>query len=115
MKLDDTLQVCLLALASRYPKHVIDINENVLGLQQLGAEGWTAEGLIELLEHMHPELLQTTASIVIDIQRSEIYLPRYDPAIPVFLIHCRGKIPGCKGDASSRQITSVTGTIVIRS
>lgn len=103
MQLKDTLQVCLLALASRYPEHTLDINETVLGSQTLGAEGWTSEGIIDLFERTRPALLRMMACLVIDIQRSEIYLPKYTERVPALLIHCRGKIPGCKGTVLARQ------------
>ena len=109
MRLNDTLQVCLLALASRYPEHTLDINETVLGPQRLGAEGWTSEGIIDLFEKTRPELLHILAFLVIDIQRSEIYLPQYTERTPALLIHCRGKIPCCQGTILTRQKMLVAG------
>jgi hypothetical protein len=103
MYLTDRLQICLLALSSRYPEHVVDINEAVLGSQSLGAEGWSSLGLIELLECTQSELLQTIAYMVIDTQKCEIYLPEYATQMPAFFIHCRGKIPCCKGNVITRQ------------
>src|SRR5579859_5644632 len=42
LRLTEKLQFCLLALASRYPRHIVNINEEILGPQILGAEGWRA-------------------------------------------------------------------------
>lgn len=109
MQLNDTLQVCLLALASRYPEHTVDINEIVLGHQEWGYEGWTTEGIIDLFEKTRPALLQAMARLIIDIQRCEIYLPKQAEHIPAFLIHCRGKIPCCQGNVAARKKILVTG------
>ncbi|HZO75005.1 MAG TPA: hypothetical protein VFB60_22550 [Ktedonobacteraceae bacterium] len=113
MQLHDTLQVCLLALASRYPEHTVDINEIVLGHQKWGAEGWTSEGIIDLFEKTCPVLLQEMARLFIDIQRCEIYLPKYAERVPAFLIHCRGKIPCCQGDVTARKEILVTGGVQV--
>ena len=40
LQLTEKLQLCLLALANRYPHHSISMNEEILGPQTLGAEGW---------------------------------------------------------------------------
>jgi hypothetical protein len=105
MELYDTLQICLLSLASRYPDHVVDMNEELLGPQKLGARGWLALDMIEQLESTQPELLRTMAHIVVDTQKSEIYLLEHDEELPAFLIHCRGRLPGCQGDAKTRRTT----------
>lgn len=105
MQLEDRLQVCLLSLVSRYPDHVVDMNEAVLGSQRFGAENWFALDLIELLEQTRPEILQAMARLVVDPQRCEIYLLDHTDVIPAFLVHCRGKIPLCGGNMSWRQST----------
>ena len=104
MYLNDRLQVCLLALASRHPDHVVDINEAVLGSQNLGAAGWTALDIIELLEHVKPDLLQAAARLVVDTQKSEIYLLDHSEKIPAIYVHCRGRIPSCRGNLASRRV-----------
>ena len=105
MELYDTLQICLLALASRYPEHVVDMNETVVGQQELGAGGWLAFDMIEHLATIHPELLDATAHIIVNPQKSEIYLLDYAEEQPAFIVHCRGKIPCCQGNAEKRRIT----------
>jgi hypothetical protein len=105
MQLNDTLQICLLALASRYPQHVVDINEDLLGPQLLGADGWSSLDVIEMLEHTAPDLLQAMAKLVVDTQKSEIYLIEHGEEIPAILVHCRGKVPIYKGNEAVRRRT----------
>jgi hypothetical protein len=105
MELYDTLQICLLALASRYQDHVVDMNEELLGSQELGASGWRVLDIIEHLESTQAELLEAMAHMVVDTQKSEIYLLEHGEEIPAFLIHCRGRLPGCQGDVQTRRIT----------
>lgn len=110
MQIDDRLQICLLALASRYPDHVVDINEAVLGPQSFGAEGWTSLDVIEMLESARPDLLQAMAQLVVDTQKSEIYLYEQSMQLPAFVIHCRGKLPSYRGNVIARQqLMSQTG------
>lgn len=103
MRLEDRLQVCLLSLASRYPKHVVDMNEAVLGSQCFGCKGWLALDMIELLEQTEPELLQAMSRLVVDCQRCEIYLTDCSEITPAFTVHCRGIIPSCEGSMLTRQ------------
>jgi hypothetical protein len=104
MYLHDVLQICLLALASRYPDHTLDMNETLPDFQcSFGAEGWTALDMIEMLESTRPELLQRPAYLIIDTQKSEIYVSELSLHIPALMIHCRGKIPCCQGNVATRQ------------
>jgi hypothetical protein len=105
MELHDTLQICLLALASRYPEHVVDMDETVIGQQELGAAGWLALDMIEHLASTRPELLEATAHMIVNPQKSEIYLLDYAEEHPAFIVHCHGKIPCCQGSAETRRIT----------
>jgi hypothetical protein len=93
MYLHDNLRVCLLALASRYPSHVIDINEAVLGQQKFAAKGWSADEIIEQFERSTPLLLEHRADLTIDECRCVIHLPAYSEELPAFWLHCRGKLP----------------------
>jgi hypothetical protein len=99
MYLHDNLQICLLALASRYPDHIIDINEAVLGRQTFEAQGWTADEIIELFENQAPHLLHKKARMMIDQCRCAIHLPEYSEELPAFLLHCRGKLPPHRGES----------------
>lgn len=95
MQLNENLQNCLFALVSRYPRHSVDINEAVLGPQQLGARGWYIPDLIKLFKSTYPALLQDSARLVIDGQRCELYLVNQSEKGPALWIHCRGRIPPC--------------------
>ncbi len=103
MQLNERLEICLLALANRYPDHVVDINEDVLGPQSLGAKGWTARDMIELLRLIHPEVLDIEADLIINTQESAVYLHTYTTQTPVLHIHCRGKLPALQGNITTRQ------------
>jgi hypothetical protein len=103
MQLNERLEICLLALANRYSNHVVDVNEEVLGPQSLGAEGWTAHDMIELLRYTHPVLLDVQADLIINTQESAIYLSEYWIHTPALYVHCRGKLPALKGNLASRR------------
>ena len=103
MQLNERLEICLLALANRYPDHVVDINEDVLGPQSLGAKGWTARDMIELLRLTHPAVLDIEADLVINTQESAIYLHTQATQAPALHIHCRGKLPALQGNVTTRR------------
>jgi hypothetical protein len=107
MQLNDSFQVCLLAVASRYPEHVVDINEALLGPQSRGAEGWTSLDVIEILQDTAPELLQARALLVVDTQKSEIYLLEHSEEIPAILVHCRGRLPRTRRNTDREQAVQV--------
>jgi hypothetical protein len=109
MQLNEPFQICLLALANRYPEHVVDINEALLGPQRFGSEGWTAPELIEMLQYSNPSLLYIDAQLVIDSQRSEILLLHISYEQPAVFVHCRGKIPARRSNvpAGSRIAVGV--------
>jgi hypothetical protein len=109
MYLHDNLRNCLLALASRYPYHVIDINDAVLGQQTfvswnrttneiIECLGWTADEIIDLFERYVPHLLQIRADLIIEQDRSVIHLPEFSAELPAFWLHCRGKLPPHRGE-----------------
>ncbi len=106
LRLTEKFQFCLLALANRYPRHIVTINEEVLGPQPLGAEGWRAADLIELLEHTAPELLQAPARLEVTAERKGIYLLERSEEIPAFWVYYGGmgeKTPPYRGDMATRQ------------
>ena len=109
MYLHDNLRNCLLALASRYPYHVIDFNNAVLGQQIFApwnwaaneimeAWGWTADEIIDMFDQYMPHLLQMRADLTIDQDRCVIHLPEYSVELPAFWLHCRGKFPPHHGE-----------------
>jgi hypothetical protein len=93
MKLNDNLQICLLALASRCPNSTMDINEEVLGFQSDKTEGYTPSELIELLQHTHLQVLHAPARLVVDAQEKSIYLVEYSQETPAVRPHCRESTP----------------------
>ena len=93
MQLEDRLKICLLALESRYPEHVVDVNQEMLALSDDGARGWSAGEIIGYLEQTNPAMLHKMARLVIDLQCSEIYLVEQSEVVSLFTVHCRGKIP----------------------
>jgi hypothetical protein len=93
MQLNELLKICLLALASRYPDSVVEINEAVLGQQSYRSEACSPLRLIELLQINAPQVLISPASVVIDAQKSEIYLIEQSEEIPAFWIYCEGFLP----------------------
>jgi hypothetical protein len=93
MYLNDNLQICLLAVEGRYPKHTIDLDYEVMTMPDVDLTGWTAQELIRFLDATAPHLLQTPAHLNIDECNCEIYLPTLSEKQPAFHIHCRGKIP----------------------
>jgi hypothetical protein len=110
LRLAESLQICLLALDSRYPHHLIDINEAVLGPQQVGAEGWKAKDLIELLQNTVPELLHEEARLEVNPQRTGLYLPGRSEHTPACWIHCgeKGeKMPPARGTMAKRQAEQI--------
>jgi len=89
MKLNETLQICLLAIASRYPDSTLDINEEVLGLQSFQTGKCTPLELMERLQNDAPQMLQAPASLVVDAQERGIYLVEQSQQIPAFWIRYR--------------------------
>lgn len=106
LRLQEKLQICLLSLASRYPDHLVDINEEMLGPQSLGAEGWKASDLIELFQSSAPQLLHALARLEVNTERRGIYLLDHSEETPAFWIHCgeKGeKMPPYRGNMAARK------------
>jgi len=93
MRLNDTLRICLLSLASRYPVHTVDFDDNIIETPGIDTKGWIAQEIIEFLESYAPHLLQAPACLLVDECNCEIFLPMYSEHRSVIHIHCRGKIP----------------------
>jgi hypothetical protein len=106
LRLTESLRICLLALASRYPDHIIDINEQVLGPQSLGTSGWRASDLIELFQSTAPEVLQAQARLEVNSQGKGIYLLEQSEQTPALWIHCGdpgGRRPAYQGNVEARR------------
>jgi hypothetical protein len=89
MKLNENLQICLLATASRYPTSTMNINEEVIGPQCPRTGECTPSGLLELLQSNTPQMLSAPAQLVVDAQESVIYLVEQSQQVPAFWIHRR--------------------------
>lgn len=92
MQLNDSLKIDLLAIISRYPDCVVELDETLLGLSVCWEKDCSPERALELL-HVHAgDLLETSACVVIDSQQpvSEIYLikSRKHPAFHLYCGRC---------------------------
>ena len=87
MHLTDILRICLLAVASRYPGCLIEINEAVLDRAGLWKGDCTAEEALQRLQSQRPQLLQAPARLEID-DRSVIYLLDRSEELPAFQLYC---------------------------
>src|SRR5437763_8402341 len=103
MRLNDILRVCLLSLASRYPIHTVDFDDNVIDTPEIETRGWTAQEMIEFLDSCAPDLLQAPALLLVDECNCEIFLPMYSEDQPAIHIHCRGKIPAPHGHVVEKR------------
>ncbi len=93
MKLNEKLKICLLALESRHPRSLVEINEAMLGHLSFLPGTCTLSDVVELLEINAPDLLHTLACLVIDAQMSEIYLVEQSQEEPAFWIYCQHPPP----------------------
>jgi hypothetical protein len=89
MKLHENLQICLLAIAARYPESTLDINEEVLRPQSLQIQRCTPGELMERLQSHAPQLLQSSAQLVVDAQECAIYLVEQSQHTPAFWLRYR--------------------------
>ena len=106
LRLNESLHMCLMALASRYPHHIVDINEQILGPQSLGASGWRAADLIELFRSTDPGLLQAKACLEVNAVRRGIYLLERSEQTPALWVHCGTsgeRMPAYQGDLATRR------------
>ncbi|GHO88458.1 hypothetical protein [Dictyobacter formicarum] len=103
MYLEDILSVCLQGLNSRYPKHVIDINLEIITLSDIDAKGWKAEELIKHLNKKAPHFLQKMSRMVVDSCETAIYLLDVSEETPALWLHCQGKLPPCHEHSKNAQ------------
>lgn len=98
MQLHDTLQVCLLALASWQPKHLLKSNRPILGDLAFCPHCQTTAEAIAWIQQKEPTFLDKQARLVIDAQQSAIYLTGASKKVPAYWIHYRGKMPAHTGE-----------------
>jgi hypothetical protein len=89
MKLNENLQICLLAIASRYPESTLDINEEVLLPQSFRTKKCPPVELMERLQSHAPQLLQAAAQLMVDAQERAIYLVEQSQQTPAFWLRSR--------------------------
>ena len=87
MKLNETLHNCLMAIASRYPEYIVDIDEDMLGNLHVKFNALTPLELVEELQARAPGLLQASASVVCDMYRCELRLLGLSKEKPAILFH----------------------------
>ena len=107
LRLTEPLQICLLALASRYPGHCLEMNEAVLGPQDVGTQGWRARELIVWLQNTAPALLQEEARLEVTLQRRGIYLLEHSEEMPAFWV--RGTQEGEKRPIYRDHLAEIRG------
>ena len=104
MKLHENLQLCLLALASRFPDDIVEVDEATLKLHISAPNGLTPQDMIEVLYRTNPLLLQTEACLVMNAQESTIYLLDCSERMPAFWIHCPASVSSHEGIRAKSSI-----------
>ncbi len=85
-KLDESLQISLLAVASRYPGSLVEINKDLLNRSDPWEGLCTVEQVLEHLQVHAPQLLQAPACLLIDDGQA-IYLLDRSQEVPTFNLH----------------------------
>jgi hypothetical protein len=104
MKLHENLQLCLLALASRFPDDIVEVDEAILDLHIYAPDGLTPLDMIGVLHRTNPQLLQTEACLVMNAEESSIYLPDRSERMPAFCIHCPAAVSSHVGVRAKSSI-----------
>src|SRR5258708_16411507 len=97
MKLHENLRLCLLALASRFPDNLVEIEEVILDLHISAPDGLTPQDMIGALYRTNPQLLQTEACLVMNAPASAIYLLASSEQMPAFWIHSPASVSSHEG------------------
>jgi len=105
MELHEMLKLCLLALDSRFPESVVEVNETLLGHQSFWGEACPPTAMLEVLRLHAPELLLAPAFLVIDQGQSAIYLDERLEREPAFWVYCGGCIPSQRAKQLTRMAT----------
>ena len=89
-KLDELLEICLLAVASQYPDSLAEINKDVLECSDLWEGICTVEQALGQMQVHAPHLLQAPARLLIDEEQaiSAIYLVDRSEEVPVMHLYC---------------------------
>ena len=88
-KLDESLAICLLAVASRYPDSLVEINKDILNRSDLWEGLCTVEQALHHLQVQAPQLLQAPARLLIDEGQaiSAIYLLDRSQEVPAMHLY----------------------------
>jgi len=103
MYLHDNLQVCLYALESRYPNHIVDISPGIIESRGVSLTGWRAPEVVNMLARTVPQLLEAPAEMIIDYGACAIYLPDISATMPLCTIHCLGKVQPYMSHSENRS------------
>jgi hypothetical protein len=104
MELHEMLKLCLLALDSRCPESVVEVNETLLGHPGFGGEACVPTAMLELLCLHAPELLLTPACLMIDQGQGAIYLVERSEREPAFWVSCGGCTPSQRAKRPRSQL-----------
>lgn len=107
MKLHETLNICLLALESRYPECVVEVNESLPGNPGYWGEACLPDEMLEVLRLRDPDLLETPAHLVIEPEQSAIYLVDRSEVEPAFWIYCGGCTPAQRARQQAKRLMPV--------
>src|SRR5690348_449206 len=84
IRLDESLQVCLLAVENRFPLCLIEINEQMREPSDGEGGFYTVEQVLQQLQVQTPQLLRAPARLLIDAEQaiSAIYLLDRSEKVP---------------------------------
>jgi hypothetical protein len=104
MELHEMLKLCLLALESRYPESVVEVNETLLGHPSFWGEACAPTAVLEALRLHAPQLFLAPARLVIDQGQSAIYLVERSEREPAFWVYCGGCTPSQRAKQLENQL-----------
>jgi hypothetical protein len=104
MELHEMLKLCLLALDSRFPESIIEVNGTLLGHPGFWGEACPPTAMLEVLRLHAPELLLAPACLVIVQGQSAIYLAERLEREPAFWVYCEGCTPSQRAKQLEKQV-----------
>ena len=107
MELHELLNICLLALESRHPACVVEVNETLLGGPDWWGEASGPGEMREVLRQRAPHLLLAPARLVVDAAQSAIYLVERSEEEPAFWVYCGGCTPAQRARQQASRLVAV--------
>lgn len=107
MELHERLNLCLLALESRYPACVIEINKTLLGGSDSWEEACGLDEMRDVLRHRAPHFLVAPARLVVDSAHSAIYLIESSEEKPAFWVYCGGCTPAQRARQQANHLVAI--------